>query len=184
MFSQTRGTGQTEERKKNTGYLHIPSSKKVYSGTPESRCSAVMVLRCLLGEHGPWSSSVLLRLKMGFFSLCITIYLTSDHLSKNSPGKLHFKHFPMCGYFQLAGMGKWYHYLGETNFKSCLEHMCLSRFSPLQKGPFNVLPLFSQSVFLWSTTKFTGKRYKWSNEGHKSAKTSNLHYVLIKLKTH
>lgn len=42
------------ERRKNTGYLHIPSSSKnVYSGTPESRSKGVVALRCLLEEHGP-----------------------------------------------------------------------------------------------------------------------------------
>lgn len=42
----------------------------------------------------------------------------------------------------------------------------------------------SLNDFLWSGTKLTCKRYKRSNEGQKSAKTSNLGYVLNKFKTH
>lgn len=112
------------ERRKNTAYLHDPSSKKkVYSGTPESRNKAAMAEMC---SGGIWSLVILCtsRVKNGISTLSITIYLTSDLLFKNGPGKLHFKHFPMCSYFQLAHMGKWYHYLGGTHFKSCLEQTC------------------------------------------------------------
>lgn len=36
---------------------------------------------------------------------------------------------------------------------------------------------------LWSVIKLTCKRHKWSNEGHESAKTSYLSYILSKFKT-